>query len=213
MSSDVAKPAKMAKLILDGQEYELPIVVGSEGELAVDITRLRDKTGYITLDDGYRNTGSTQSAITFIDGENGVLQYRGIPIEQLAEHSTFVEAALLLIYGELPTAEHLGRFKELLTRHELIHEGMRHSFQGYPPTGHPMAILSSMINTLSCYNADVLRMEDESTFENAAARLLAKIRTVAAAAYKTSVGEPIVYPDPKKDYCTNFLHMMFSIPN
>ena len=213
MSSDVAKPAKTAKLILDGKEYELPIVVGSEGELAVDITRLRDKTGYITLDDGYRNTGSTQSAITFIDGENGVLQYRGIPIEQLAEHSTFVEAALLLIYGELPTAEHLGRFKELLTRHELIHEGMRHSFQGYPPTGHPMAILSSMINTLSCYNADVLRMEDEATFENAAARLLAKIRTVAAAAYKTSVGEPIVYPDPKYDYCTNFLHMMFSIPH
>jgi citrate synthase len=213
MSSDVAEPAKMAKLILDGKEYELPIVEGSEGELAIDISRLRDQSGYITLDEGYRNTGSALSMVTFIDGEQGILQYRGIPIEQLAEHSTFVETALLLIYGELPTADHLHRFSELLTQHEIIHEGMRHSFQGYPPTGHPMAILSSMINTLSCYNADVLKMEDESTFENAAARLLAKIRTVAAAAYKTSIGEPMVYPSPEYDYCSNFLHMMFSIPH
>jgi citrate synthase len=213
MSSDVTKAAKMAKLILDGKEYDLPIVEGSEGELAVDITQLRAQSGYITLDDGYRNTGSAQSEITFIDGERGILRYRGIPIEQLAEHSTFVESALLLIYGELPTAEHLARFSELLTEHEIIHEGMRHSFQGYPPTGHPMAILSSMINTMSCYNADVLQMEDEATFENAAARLLAKIRTVAAAAYKTSVGEPMMYPSPDYDYCSNFLHMMFSVPH
>lgn len=213
MSSDAAKPARMAKLILDGKDYELPIVEGSEGELAIDIGQLRAKSGYITLDDGYRNTGAALSEITFIDGEQGILRYRGVPIEQLAEHSTFIETAMLLIYGELPTADRLQHFSELLTQHEIIHEGMRHSFQGYPPTGHPMAILSSMINTMSCYNADVLTMEDDATFENAAARLLAKIRTVAAAAYKTSVGEPLIYPSPDYDYCSNFLHMMFSIPH
>lgn len=213
MNGQAARPPKTAKLILDGKELELPVVEGTEHERAIDISQLRAKTGYITLDEGYRNTGSAQSAITFIDGERGILQYRGIPIEQLAAHSSFIESALLLIYGELPTADHLQRFRELLTQHELIHEGMRHSFQGFPPTGHPMPILSSMISTLSCYNADVLKMEDESTFENAAARLLAKIRTVAAAAYKTSVGEPIVYPNPGYNYCANFLHMMFSIPH
>lgn len=213
MSSAAGVPVRTAKLILDGEEYELPVVEGTEHELAVDISHLRAKTGYITLDDGYRNTGTAASNITFIDGEKGVLHYRGIPIEQLAANSTFIETALLLFYGELPSAAHLARFSEMLTEHEMIHEGMRHSFQGYPATGNPMAILSSMINTLSCYNTGVLEMEDEETFENAAARLLAKIRTVAAASYKTSVGEPIVYPDPGLDYCANFLHMMFSIPN
>jgi citrate synthase len=201
-----------AKLILDGKEYELPVVIGTENEHSIDITELRGQSGYITLDEGYRNTGSVQSKITFIDGEKGVLRYRGIPIEQLAEHSTFVETALLLIHGELPTASRLARFKELLTEHEMIHEGMRHSFQGFPPTGHPMATLSAMINTMSSYNTDVLEMENEETFENAAARLMSKIRTVAAAAYKTSVGEPIMYPHVDFSYCRNFLHMMFSMP-
>jgi citrate synthase len=212
MSTEAAR-SRQARLVLDGREFALPVVIGTENEHAIDITQLRGESGYITLDEGYRNTGSVQSAVTYIDGEQGILRYRGIPIEQLAEHSTFIETALLLIYGELPTTEHLSRFKELLTEHEMIHEGMRHCFQGFPPTGHPMATLSSMISTMSCYNTDVLKMEDEHTFENAAARLMSKIRTVAAAAYKTSVGEPIMYPHPEYNYCRNFMHMMFSLPN
>jgi citrate synthase len=202
-----------ARLQLHDREVELPVVVGTEDEHAIDVSKLRDKTGYITLDDGYGNTGSCRSAITFIDGEKGILRYRGIPIQQLAQHSTFIETAMLLIYGELPNADHLARFRALLTEHEMIHEGMRLSFQGFPSSGHPMAILSSMINTLSCYHEDVMQIEDESTFESAAARLISKIRTVAAASYRTSIGLPIMYPSPQLDYCRNFLHMMFSIPN
>ena len=202
-----------AELDLGEQTIELPMVVGTEHERAVDISKLRERSGVITLDEGYRNTGSVRSAITFINGEEGILRYRGIPIEQLAERSTFIETALLLIYGELPTEDHLSRFRQLLTEHEMIHEGMRHSFLGYPPSGHPMAILSSMINTLSCYNADVMEMEEGGAdFENAAARLISKIRTVAAYAYRTSIGKPLVYPEPELSYCRNFLHMMFSSP-
>ena len=213
MDTKNAENKRMAQLLLDGQKYELPIVVGTEDEHAIDISELRGQSGHITLDEGYRNTGSVQSKITFIDGEKGILRYRGIPIEQLAKHSTFVETAMLLIYGELPTSDQLAHFKDLLTQHEMIHEGMRHSFQGFPPAGHPMATLSAMINTLSCYNLDVMEMEEApERFENAAARLMSKIRTVAAAAYKTSVGEPMMYPHPDYSYCRNFLHMMFSLP-
>jgi citrate synthase len=140
-----ANSKKTAKLLLDDKEYELPIVVGTENEHAIDITELRGQSGYITLDEGYRNTGSVQSRVTFIDGEKGILRYRGIPIEQLAKQSTFVETALLLIFGELPTSDQLAHFKDLLTQHEMIHEGMRHSFQGFPPAGHPMATLSAML--------------------------------------------------------------------
>ncbi len=213
MTNQGARSGGMARLQLPNKEVELPVVIGTEDEHAIDVTKLRGQTGYITLDEGYRNTGSVESKVSFIDGEKGILRYRGIPIEQLAEHSTFIDTALLLIYGELPSADHLARFRDLLIEHENIHEGMRRGFQGFPPTGHPMAILSSMINTLSCYNLDVLQMEDESTFENAAARLISKIRTVAAASYRTSMGLPLMYPDPKLAYCKNFLHMMFSMPN
>jgi citrate synthase len=201
-----------AYLNIRGQAVDLPIFVGTEGEKALDISNLRRDTGFLTLDEGYGNTGSARSAISYVDGEHGVLRYRGIPIEELAEHSTFVETALLLIYGELPTAEHLARFRELLTEHEMIHEGMRHSFNGFPAAGHPMAMLSSMINTMSCYYGDVPEMEDDRRFEAAAARLISKVRTVAAAAYKASIGQPIMYPDPRLNYCRNFLHMMFSLP-
>lgn len=166
----------------------------------------------LTYDEGYRNTGSVRSSVTFINGEGGILRYRGIPIEQLAEQSTFIETALLLIYGELPTPEHLARFRQLVSDHDMIHEGMRNSFTGFPPHGHPMAILSSMINTLSCYNEDVMEMEDDARFENAAARLISKIRTVAAYAYRTSMGKPLMYPKPDLSYCRNFLHLMFSLP-
>lgn len=212
MNLSILANQNCAELNLDDTSIELPVVVGTENERAINIDALRAQTGLVTLDEGYRNTASVRSSITFINGEEGILRYRGIPIEQLADQSTFIETALLLMNGDLPTRDQLTRFRGLLTEHEMIHEGMRNSFLGYPPSGHPMAILSSMINTLSCYNSDVMAMEDEATFENAAARLIAKIRTVAAYAYRTSIGKPLMYPDPKLTYCRNFLHMMFSSP-
>jgi len=213
MSNAPAVATGTAKLELPDQTVELPVVVGSENEYALDISELRAQTGYITLDGGYRNTGSCESKITFIDGEKGILRYRGIPIEQVAENLTFVETAWLLIYGELPDDQQLDRFRAKLYEHQMIHEGLRQAFQSFPTSGHPMAILSAMINTLSCYHPNLLKMEDDQDFEEAAARLLSKVRTVAAAAYRTSRGMPIIYPDPELGYCANFLHMMFSLPN
>ncbi len=204
--------SETAKIVIGGATHDLPIVVGTEGDRAVDITRLRDTTGHVTLDEGYANTGSCRSAITFVDGERGVLRYRGIPIEQLAMNSTFVETCWLLIYGELPTREQLKAWSGLFTRYEMIHEGLYKHFDGFPSTGHPMAILSAMINAMSCYEPDMMEMESETTFQVAAARLISKIRTIAAASYKASIGQPIVYPKPHLDYCSNFLHMMFSLP-
>jgi citrate synthase len=202
-----------AKLELGDTSLELPIIVGTENEHAIDIRKLRGQTGYITLDEGYRNTGSCQSSITFIDGEEGILRYRGIPIEQLAANCDFIETAWLVIHGELPTQEQQNRFRQLFTHHEMLHEGLRNAFDGFPATGDPMAILSAMINAVSCYHPDVIDTPDDETFVEASARLLSKVRTIAAASYKTSVGEPIMYPDPKLGYCENFLHMMFSKPN
>jgi citrate synthase len=204
--------AETARLIIGDQTHELPVTVGTEGDRALDISRLRDTTGHITLDEGYGNTGSCSSAITFVDGEKGVLRYRGIPIEQLAAQSTFVETCWLLIYGELPTRAQLKGWSELFTKYEMIHEGLYHHFDGFPSTGHPMAILSAMINAMSCYEPDLMQMESPATFQVAAARLISKIRTIAGASYKASIGQPIVYPKPHLDYCSNFLHMMFSVP-
>ncbi|MAE66362.1 MAG: citrate (Si)-synthase [Phycisphaeraceae bacterium] len=201
-----------AKLQLGDQVCEMPIVVGTEQERAFDISKLRAQTGHVTLDDGYGNTGACQSSVCFIDGEKGILRYRGIPIDQLADQSSFIETAMLLIFGELPTKTDLDRFSDLLTRHELLHEGLHNHFDGFPAQAHPMAILSAMINACSCYHPDIMEMEDETTFESAAARLLSKVRTIAASAYKTSIGEPAIYPRPDLDYCANFLHMMFSQP-
>ncbi|MBN1321668.1 MAG: citrate synthase [Thermoleophilia bacterium] len=204
--------SETAKILIGGGAHDLPVVVGTEGDRAVDITGLRDATGHVTLDEGYANTGSCRSAITFVDGEKGILRYRGIPIEQLAANSTFVETCWLLIYGELPTPEQLKAWSGLFTRYEMIHEGLYKHFDGFPSTGHPMAILSAMINAMSCYEPDMMEMESETTFQVAAARLISKIRTIAAASYKASIGQPIVYPKPHLDYCSNFLHMMFSLP-
>jgi citrate synthase len=204
--------SQTAKLSIDGSEHLLPVVVGTEGDRAVDISKLRETTGHVTLDEGYMNTGSCRSAITFVDGERGILRYRGIPIEQLAAQSTFVETCWLLIYGELPTREQLKAWSGLFTQYEMIHEGLYHHFDGFPSTGHPMAILSAMINAMSCYEPGLMEMEVPTTFQVSAARLISKLRTISAAAYKASVGQPIVYPKPHLDYCTNFLHMMFSIP-
>ncbi|HMA96549.1 MAG TPA: citrate synthase [Polyangiaceae bacterium] len=209
----MTEPApKTATLTLGDKTVELPVMVGTEGEHAIDIEKLRSQTGYITLDEGYRSTGACLSQVTFIDGEKGILRYRGIPIEQLAERSSFIETAWLIIWGELPTEGQLRRFRDLLTEHELIHEGLHHHYEGFPATAPPMAILSAMINSVSCYHTDILEMENPDTLESAAARLLSKVRTIAAAAYKASVGQPLVYPNPDYDYVRNFLHMMFSIP-
>ncbi|MCO5761483.1 MAG: citrate synthase [Chromatiaceae bacterium] len=200
------------RIELDGKSHDFPVVEGTENELAINISALRDRTGYITLDDGYGNTGSCTSAITYIDGDKGILRYRGIPIEQLAEHSTFVETAWLVIWGRLPTEEELNRFSNQLTLNEMMHESLRNHFEGFPPNAHPMAILSAMINAMSCYEPGMMEIEDERTLELAAARIISKVRTIAAASYKMSVGQPLMYPHPEYKYCENFLHMMFSLP-
>src|SRR6266566_2349419 len=165
---------KTAQLIIEGKTYKLPMVEGSEQERAIDISSLRNDTGVITLDDGYANTGSCQSQVTFIDGERGILRYRGIPIEELAEKSTFIEVAHLIIMGKLPNNEELRHFSDLLTENELLHESMKHHFEGFPPTAHPMAILSSMINATSCFYPELLTSEMRAQFELQAARLLSQ---------------------------------------
>ncbi len=204
--------SQTCRIELDGKSLEFPVVEGTENERAIDISTLRDRTGYITLDDGYGNTGSCKSAITYIDGDQGILRYRGIPIEQLAEHSTFVETAWLVIWGRLPTTEELDRFSHRLTQNEMMHESLRNHFQGFPPNAPPMAILSAMINAMSCYEPGMMEIDDERTLERAAARIISKVRTIAAASYKMSVGQPLMYPHPEYKYCENFLHMMFSLP-
>jgi citrate synthase len=196
---------------LDGRHIELPVVEGSEGETAIDIRGLRSQSGLITLDDGYANTGSCTSRITYIDGEKGILRYRGIPIEELAENSSFVETAWLVIFGHLPSEADRNRFSNLLTENSMLPDNMRKHFDAFPPHAHPMAILSAMINALSTYEPQREGDSDEDV-ERAAARLMSKVRTIAAASYKSSVDEPLIYPRYDFRYCENFLHMMFSLP-
>src|SRR5689334_9728193 len=203
---------KIAELKIDGKMCSLPIVEGSEKERAIDISKLRSDTGLITLDDGYANTGSCLSGITFIDGEEGILRYGGIPIEELAEKSTFIEVEHLIIMGHLPTSAELRRFSDLLTDNEVLNEAMKHHFEGFPTSAHPMAILSSMINAASCFYPELLTDEKHNHFEVSAARLLSQVRTIAAFAYRKSRGFPIIYPKPDLKYTANFLHMMFSLP-
>ncbi len=198
-----------AKLILNGKEYEFPVTLGSEGEVGVDIARLRKESQAITFDPGYGNTGSCSSAVTFIDGEQGILRYRGYPIEQVAESARFTEVCYLLIYGELPTRAEYQEFREKLTRHTLIHEDMKKFFEGYAITAHPMAILSSMVSVLSSYYPE--SQTDEDVDLNII-RLLAKAKTIAAFSYKKSIGQPFVYPQNHLSYTQNFLHMMFAVP-
>ena len=209
--TDTALPGT-AQLTLDGITYDLPIVIGTEGEKAIDITRLRSSTGYITLDDGYGNTGSCQSSITFIDGEKGILRYRGVPIEDLAERSSFIETAQLLIFGELPDPAERERFAGLLTENAMIHRDMRKHFDGFPVDAHPMAILSAMVGVLGTHELPEINITDDDSFERAAAALMSKARTLAAASYKSHIGEPFVYPRYDLKYAENFLHMMFTVP-
>jgi len=198
-----------ATLTIEGQELEMPVVEGTEGERGIDIGALRSSTGLITLDPGYGNTGSCTSEITFIDGEKGILRYRGYPIEQVAEHADFVEVCFLLIYGHLPSPAELDEFKSKLTYHSLLHEDMKKFFEGYPPTAHPMAILSSMVASLSTYYPD----DDRENLGLNMVRLLAKAKTIAAYSYKKTIGQPFIYPRNDLDYCSNFLYMMFAVPS
>jgi citrate synthase len=201
-----------ATLNLGDRQIELPVIEGTEGERAVDISKLRAQTGYITLDEGYVNTGSTTSAITFLDGEAGVLRYRGYPIEVLCQRCDFVETSYLLIYGELPNAEQLEKFRESLRRHTMIHEDMRLFYNGFPRDAHPMAIAASVVGALSTFYQDSLDPHDARQVEISVHRLMAKLPTIASYAYKKSIGQPFVYPKNDLSYCENFLRMMFAVP-
>jgi citrate synthase len=187
--------------------------VGTENERALDISKLRSETGYITLDEGYVNTGSTTSSITYLDGENGVLRYRGYPVEVIAQQCDFVETSYLLIYGELPNAEQLDSFRTSLRRHTMIHEEMRSFYDGFPRDAHPMAILSSVVGALSTFYQDSLNPRDPRQVEISVHRLMAKLPTIASYAYKKSIGQPFVYPQNDLAYCANFLRMMFAVPS
>jgi citrate synthase len=197
-------------LTYGGRTIELPLVVGSEGEKAIDISRLRKDTGLITLDYGFANTGSCYSDITYMDGENGILRYRGVPVEQLAEHATFIETAHLLINGTLPTRTQLNRFSVLLNDNSLVHEDMRSFYEKYPRASHPMGILSSMVNALRSFYPELQSLEEEINMTMT--RLLSKVRTMAAMSYKISRGHKVVYPRSDLTYCANFLNMMFDTP-
>ena len=204
--------AETVRITAGNQELDLPVTVGSEGERGIDISNLRAKTGIVTLDPAFMNTASTASAITFLDGEKGILRYRGIPIEELGEKSTFIETAYLLIYGHLPTRDEAQKWDHLLTRHSMIHEDMRRFFDGYPMTAHPMAILSAMVTSLSSFYPYALNAKADEYRDITIVRLIAKLATIAAFSYKKNIGHPFVYPRNNLDYCANFLHMMFSVP-
>jgi len=204
--------ARTAKLTIGEKTLELPLVEGTLGAPAIDISRLHDQTGCLVYDPGYANTAACSSAITYIDGDQGVLRYRGIPVEQFREKPNFVEVAWLLVFGRLPTAKELREFSAKLTANAHLHEAARHHFEGFPVTAPPMAIMSAMINAMSCFVPEFVHPEDDDAFEEATARLISKVRTIAAYAYRRSQGLPFIYPDPRLRYCANLLHMMFSMP-
>jgi citrate synthase len=201
-----------ATLKIGDQTIELPVIVGSEGEKAVDISQLRATTGYVTYDPSFGNTAACKSNITFINGEKGILRYRGIPIEQFVDNPDFVEVAWLLIFGRLPNEVELNQFRSQLTEHELLHDSLTHSYRHLPVDAPPMAILSASLNTLACYHQQFLALEDTESLAAVAARLISKVRTIAAFSYRRSLGLPFIYPDPHFRYAANFLHMMFSLP-
>jgi citrate synthase len=205
--------SEVAKLQLGDAIYEFPVRIGTEGNRVIDISKLFAQTGHITLDEGFGNTAEAISRITYIDGEKGILRYRGYPVEELAEHCDFKEVAYLLIYGELPTPEQLEAFRAEIRHHTLLHEGMRQIFAGFPPDAHPMAILSSVVGALAIYCKDSLDPRDPAQQQLAIYRMMGKMPTIAAFSYKQSVGQPFVYPRNHLSYCGNFLHMMFAVPS
>lgn len=205
--------AKTAELIIDGKSYTFPVIEGSENEMAIDISDLRDQTGYVTLDVGYKNTGATKSAITFLDGETGILRYRGYAIEDLAEKSSFLEVAYLLIFGELPTKDEFKKWTSDITRRTLVHEDIRKILDGFPSTSHPMGVLSSLFCAQTAFYPESLdpNRSAEGVYLSII-RSMAKMPTFAAWSYKNAVGHPLNYPDNKLDYCARFLKMMFALP-
>ena len=205
--------SEVAKIELDGKIYELPVFTGTENEKAIDISKLRDLTGYVTLDSGYKNTGATKSSITFLDGEEGILHYRGYSIEQLASKASFMEVSYLLIYGELPTKDELADFEMSIKKHTLVSEDMKQFFEAYPAKAHPMGVLSSMISSLSTFYPESLDPNRSKEAKNLTIhRLIAKLPTLAAWAFKNSLSHPFMYPRNEYDYCQNFLYMMFAMP-
>jgi len=205
--------SEKARLLLGDQECELPIRTGTEGNRVIDISNLFTQTGYITLDNGFANTGGTVSNITYIDGEQGILRYRGYRVEELAERCDFTETAYLLIYGELPSSDELEDFRTNVRRHTLLHEGMKTIFSGFPPDAHPMAILSSVVDALAIYCKDTLDPRDPDQRQLAIYRMMGKMPTIAAFSYKQSIGQPFIYPENRLTYCQNFLQMMFAVPS
>ena len=205
--------SKVARLLVDEHELELPIVEGTQDERGLDISRLRAQTGLITLDEGYVNTGAAASEITFLDGEQGILRYRGYPIESLAQNCDFVETCYLLIHGSLPTRESLEEFRMSIRRHTMLHEDMRSFYNGFPRDAHPMAILSSVVSALSTFYQDSLNPHDPEQVNVSIVRLIAKLPTIAAYSFKKSIGQPFVYPQNDLTYCENFLQMMFAVPS
>ncbi len=202
--------SELASLKIGDKSYDLPIVTGTEKESAVDISKLRDVSGFITLDSGYKNTGATKSAITYLDGEQGILKYRGYPIEQLAEKSSFIEVAYLLLYGDLPTSAQLEEFESKISRHTLVHEDMKKFFDGFPSKAHPMGQLCSLIASLSVFYPEALNSKSGTEEENLTIiKLIAKMPTIVSWIYKKSLGHPLIYPQNKLDYVTNFLNMTF----
>ena len=200
----------IAKLIIGDKTYDLPVIEGTEDEKALDISKLRDQSGYITFDIGYKNTGVTKSAITFLDGELGILKYRGYPIEQLAEKSSFIEVSYLLIYGELPTEEQLKTFQYEISRHTLVHEDMKKFFDGFPSKAHPMGQLSSLVCAMSAFYPESLKsIQTSEELHLSIIKMLAKMATLVSWIYKKSLGHPYIYPQNKYDFVTNFLHMTF----
>ncbi len=202
-----------AILKVGDKSLSMPVIVGSENDRAIDISKLLKETGHITIDEGYANTGATTSAITYLDGDRGILRYRGYPIEQLAEKCDFLETSYLLIYGELPTPEQLENFKTAISHHTMLHEDMKSFYNGFPRDAHPMAILSSVVSALSTFYQDSLDPHDPNQVEVSIHRLIAKLPTIAAYSYKKAFGQPFIYPHNSLDYCQNFLHMMFSVPS
>jgi citrate synthase len=205
--------SKHAELHFEGNTYKIPVIEGTQNEQALDISRLRTDSGLITIDKGFKNTGSTESSITFLNGEEGILQYRGYSIEELAEKSTFIEVAFLLIYGELPTSEQLVKFKESITKHTLVHEDVKSILEGFPSNSHPMGVLSSLVSSLTAFypkSLDPNRSVEE--VNGTVIRILAKLPTLAAWSFKNRTRQPIIYPQNSLDYCSNFLKMMFALP-
>lgn len=197
----------------NGQRFELPLLSATTGEKSIDVRDLRKLTGLTAFDPGFGNTASCASRITYVNGEKGILRYRGIPIETVAEKMLFTETAWLLIYGRLPTKAELKTFSARLTNNELLHEGLLHHFDAFPPSGQPMSILSAVVNSLICYSPEIMDTTNEEAMRNAVAAIISKVRTIAAFSYRKAMGLPFVYPDPNRSYCDNFLHMMFSLPN